>query len=397
MPFRLVPLLSFFVAIAISAAAHAVDIGTAPGAPVYFHRANPNKGYNDLMLQTVVLRNTTDAAVTLKSLRIDVLAEDGDAAVSKTMSARSVLQQTRRFAAMEAQGLGVFLDLQVLTEGGLKKFSGADATLASEEDMAPGAAMILSSQYFTVDFEPASVRISAAYEDGSGHVTQKTHHLPVAEHEIWDGYVAPLKGGWSKKSAPGVHSHHRFIPSNEFAVDFFQTGPEGVLDRGEKRSAEDDFGYGAPVYAVADGEVVFAINGEVQDPDALSRREGESIEEARARITQNQFRRFAENFRAAAAGNMITIKHDLGDGRIEYSSYAHLKSDSVRVGVGDKIRQGDIIAEVGNTGDSTLTHLHFQINAGPDAFFSRSLPFAFNNEKTRYIGQELGIFVTFGE
>ena len=38
-------------------------------------------------------------------------------------------------------------------------------------------------------------------------------------------------------------------------------------------------------------------------------RDGESIEDARRRVTGNQFRRFAENFRAAAAGNMIVLRH----------------------------------------------------------------------------------------
>ena len=40
--------------------------------------------------------------------------------------------------------------------------------------------------------------------------------------------------------------------------------------------------------------------------------EGESVEDARARITQYQFQRFAEDFRAAATGNLIVLRHEAG-------------------------------------------------------------------------------------
>ena len=76
--------------------------------------------------------------------------------------------------------------------------------------------------------------------------------------------------------------------------------------------------------------------------------------------------RFAQDFERAVAGNLVIIKHQLDD-RVEYSSYGHLKTGSVTVKVGQSVRQGEKIAEVGNTGDSTLTHLHFQINRRRDA------------------------------
>lgn len=37
------------------------------------------------------------------------------------------------------------------------------------------------------------------------------------------------------------------------------------------------------------------------------------------------------------------------------------------------------------TGDSTLAHLHFQLNDGPDPFFSRSILVAFPDAKQLYL------------
>ncbi|MEX1014064.1 MAG: M23 family metallopeptidase [Candidatus Paceibacterota bacterium] len=55
--------------------------------------------------------------------------------------------------------------------------------------------------------------------------------------------------------------------------------------------------------------------------------------------------------------NYITIKHKNG----EFSEYAHLKYNSLKIKIGDKVRRGDLIALSGNTGISTEPHLHFHV------------------------------------
>lgn len=57
-------------------------------------------------------------------------------------------------------------------------------------------------------------------------------------------------------------------------------------------------------------------------------------------------------------GNQITITHNNG----YRTGYAHIKSGSIKVKKGDIVNQGDVIAEVGNTGMSTGPHLHFVIH-----------------------------------
>ncbi len=56
-------------------------------------------------------------------------------------------------------------------------------------------------------------------------------------------------------------------------------------------------------------------------------------------------------------GNFISINH--GDSL--YTLYAHLKKNSLRVGVGDSVTQGQRIAQVGSSGKTTDPHLHFEV------------------------------------
>lgn len=57
-------------------------------------------------------------------------------------------------------------------------------------------------------------------------------------------------------------------------------------------------------------------------------------------------------------GRQITIRHDFG---IE-TLYAHLSE--IRVDVGQRVSRGDRIGDMGNSGRSTGTHLHYEIHLG---------------------------------
>jgi murein DD-endopeptidase MepM/ murein hydrolase activator NlpD len=54
---------------------------------------------------------------------------------------------------------------------------------------------------------------------------------------------------------------------------------------------------------------------------------------------------------------------DHGNG--EFSVLSHLQRDSVRVGVGDRVRAGDAIARCGNSGASTEPHVQYHLQDGP--------------------------------
>lgn len=56
-------------------------------------------------------------------------------------------------------------------------------------------------------------------------------------------------------------------------------------------------------------------------------------------------------------GECIIIRHN--DGKV--TLYAHMKKDSRVVFVGDKVHKGQVIGKVGSTGNSSGTHLHFEV------------------------------------
>jgi len=60
-------------------------------------------------------------------------------------------------------------------------------------------------------------------------------------------------------------------------------------------------------------------------------------------------------------GRLVKIRHDFG---IE-TRYGHMSQ--IRVNVGDRVSRGDRIGDMGNSGRSTGTHLHYEIRIGGEA------------------------------
>ena len=60
-------------------------------------------------------------------------------------------------------------------------------------------------------------------------------------------------------------------------------------------------------------------------------------------------------------GNMILLRHDNG----YFTAYAHNRANLVDKG--EKVAQGEVIAEVGRTGRTTGNHLHFEVRRGRKA------------------------------
>ncbi len=60
-------------------------------------------------------------------------------------------------------------------------------------------------------------------------------------------------------------------------------------------------------------------------------------------------------------GNSIVIKHDTD----LYSQLSHLKEDSIKVIIGQNVKQGEVIASCGNSGRSPVPHLHMQLQSTP--------------------------------
>ncbi len=75
-----------------------------------------------------------------------------------------------------------------------------------------------------------------------------------------------------------------------------------------------------------------------------------------------------------AGGNHIVVR--IGKGR--WAFYAHMQPGSMRVRKGDRVRQGQVLGLLGNTGNTDGPHLHFHIMDGPSPLQSNGLPFVYS-------------------
>lgn len=69
-------------------------------------------------------------------------------------------------------------------------------------------------------------------------------------------------------------------------------------------------------------------------------------------------------------GNYIIIAHANG----LYTLYAHGQAGSIKVSAGQSVSQGQQIMNVGNTGNSTGPHLHFEVRTSPGKYEDRKNP-----------------------
>jgi hypothetical protein len=124
--------------------------------------------------------------------------------------------------------------------------------------------------------------------------------------------------------------------AQRFAIDWMLLDAEGHLGKGAPADVHSYPCYGVDVLAVTDGTVVDTLGnlddqvpGELPDPKTIN----------------------IDN----VDGNHILL--DLGRGRCAF--YAHLQKDSLHVAVGDHVRRGQVLAKLGNTGNTSGPHLHF--------------------------------------
>lgn len=75
-------------------------------------------------------------------------------------------------------------------------------------------------------------------------------------------------------------------------------------------------------------------------------------------------------------GCYVRIKHSNG----YYTLYYHLKSGSIVVNKGDKVKKGQKIGIIGTTGQSTGVHLHFQIDKGSSSSSINPYDYVFGNK-----------------
>lgn len=177
----------------------------------------------------------------------------------------------------------------------------------------------------------------------------------------------PLRGGpWAAVyDAAWERGHRRVIfavggkarTPGRHAADWVRLDEQGRKQRGEGHRVADTYSYGEDVLAVADG-VVVKVRNDLPERQRLSERASHDL--------------------ATGSGNVVAL--DIGGGRFAY--YGHLRPGSVRVEVGQRVRKGDTIAEVGFSGSASDPQLHFHLGDAPDSLAAEGLPFVFERFRT---------------
>jgi hypothetical protein len=144
----------------------------------------------------------------------------------------------------------------------------------------------------------------------------------------------------------------RLYLSQRFAIDFNLLDAQGRIAADDLSINVNHAGYGQHVFAVADATVVAAVD---RFPDQI---EGDHYPITLENIT----------------GNRVIL--DLGAGRFAF--YAHLRPGTVAVHEGERVRRGQQIGELGNSGNSHGAHLHFHLTDGPSALAADGLPYEFD-------------------
>jgi acid stress-induced BolA-like protein IbaG/YrbA len=244
------------------------------------------------------------------------------------------------------------------------------ATTTSEEKLKVGPGLrVVTHMWVTFDspaVAPKSIQHRLSFKVGDYpeelSVTSAQTNVTTTSLVI----SPPLRGSeWLAGNGPANTSGHRraLIPvgggahiAQRFAIDFLQLNPDGRSFSGDQKDNKSYRCYGSEALAVADGVVVETKDGIPENiPGATSRAVPITLE--------------------TVGGNHIIL--DLGNRKFAF--YAHLQPGSLRAKVGDKVRRGQVLGLVGNSGNSTEPHLHFHISDANSPLASEGLPYAFTS------------------
>jgi murein DD-endopeptidase MepM/ murein hydrolase activator NlpD len=169
----------------------------------------------------------------------------------------------------------------------------------------------------------------------------------------------PFEGEWAIVAGGRTHSDggHHFITRNtgqRYAYDIIKI-VDGSGSSGDGSANEDAYGFGARLNAPGNGKII-ALENTIED-------------NTRPGVINDNINN------SNLAGNYIMIDHLNG----EYSLLAHFKKGTIIVAVGDTVSKGQEVGKAGNSGNSSGTHLHYQLQNTPDLLNGIGLPAQFKN------------------
>jgi hypothetical protein len=310
---------------------------------------NPVLGADDKvhLAYEMVLLNMAPGELNLK--KIETL-DAGSGAVIGTLEGDGLAKMLKlnggsKGTALPGGGSGiVFLDVTLPKDSAIPKSirhrfdievaKGGGGQGASDHDPTPQPPQALTFTGDPLAVGPAAVVVAPPLK-GSRWVAGGGCCAPPSYHR---GATLPINGA--------LHVAERF------AIDFVQLDDKNMLNSGPQDQLSSYAYFGDEIYAVADGTVVGTADGlPEQVPGKLPA--GATIQ--------------------MAAGNHVVV--DIGEGRFAF--YAHMQPGSVRVKVGDKVKTGQVLGLLGNSGNTDTPHLHFHVMDGPSPLLANGLPYVF--------------------
>lgn len=250
---------------------------------------------------------------------LDVLACEGtDSDVARALDESMSLPRERQsgllfnVAAVLAYDRGQLVRANEISAVGCERFSSSPWAWSARS-------WLLGIQGRDEEAGAVRARLTGILRDVGVQPTQRTQlSLPIAARcRVLQG---PL-GGFSHTSLRNRH-----------AWDLQPIDEKGDAYKGKGEQNEDHVGWDMPVLAAADGLVVAVRDGvpdhEPGKPDSVN-----------------------------SAGNYVFIDHTAG----EVTRYLHLRQRSVAVKVGMRVRRGDPIGRIGDSGWTTKPHLCFAV------------------------------------
>jgi hypothetical protein len=303
--------------------------------------------YELLVMNVSSSTMTLDRLETLDASKHDAIinTESGDEIVAAVQGA-DLEATTRAFPSGSTRTVGPFQLTRVFL----------DATFAKNATLPK-----VMEHRFQVTFTPAAGTppvATATVVSGRTNVTNTPAVVvgPPLEGSRWVDAIGCC-------SPPSVHRtatlpiNGKFYVFERFAIDFAQLNPENKLYAGPRDQLSSYAYVGAKVLSVADGTVV-------------------SLQDGRPNETPPNFPQGYDLLQQL--GNFVIV--DIGHGHFAY--YGHFQPNTLKVHVGDKVRRGQVLALMGNSGNSDAPHLHFGIEDGPLPYASDSLPFVFSSFMT---------------
>jgi len=267
----------------------------------------------------------------------------------------------RRIEVIDAQQhvvMGLSGDALIAALGRADRAKGTDRLR-----MAPGMTAVAYLSVPVADSGNPALTHRLIYADDAGEELLVAGGKVVPSQRASLTLGPPLRGGpWvAIYDASWERGHRRVLYTTDgsvkvpgrFAIDWILLGPHGGFAKDTGESPAQWFGYGVDVIAVADATVAST---------------GEGIAEASTLAEGTAHKVPLED----AAGNYVAL--NLGDGR--YAFYEHLKPGSIRVKPGQSVHRGEVIGQLGFTGESTGPHLHFHVSDANAPLAAEGLPYA---------------------